>query len=54
MGEDVAEVLEYVPSRFKVIRHVRPKFSCASCQQIVQVPAPVSRVNQGDNARQSG
>ena len=24
LGEDVSEVLEYVPSRFKVIRHVRP------------------------------
>ena len=40
LGEDVSEVLEYVPSRFKVIRHVRPKLTCASCQTIVQVPAP--------------
>jgi transposase len=30
LGEDVSEMLEYVPSRFKVIRHVRPKLSCAS------------------------
>ena len=28
MGEDVTEVLEYVPESWKVIRHVRPKFSC--------------------------
>jgi transposase len=47
MGEDVAEVLEYVPSRFKVIRHVRPKFSCASCQQIVQMPAPERPIARG-------
>lgn len=47
MGEDVAEVLEYVPSRFKVIRHVRPKFSCASCQQIVQAPAPERPIARG-------
>jgi transposase len=47
LGEDVAEVLEYVPSRFKVIRHVRPKFSCASCQQIVQVPAPNRPIARG-------
>jgi len=29
LGEDVSEVLEYVPARFKVIRTVRPKLSCA-------------------------
>jgi transposase len=47
MGEDIAEVLEYVPSRFKVIRHVRPKFSCALCQQIVQMPAPERPIARG-------
>jgi transposase len=46
-GEDVAEVLEYVPSRFKVIRHVRPKFSCTACQQIVQAPAPSRPIARG-------
>jgi transposase len=47
LGEDVAEILEYVPSRFKVMRHVRPKFSCASCQQIVQMPAPNRPIARG-------
>ena len=47
LGADVAEILEYVPSRFKVIRHVRPKFSCASCQQIVQAPAPQRPIARG-------
>jgi transposase len=47
MGEDIAEVLEYVPSRFKVIRHVRPEFSCALCQQIVQMPAPERPIARG-------
>ncbi len=28
LGEDVAEMLEYVRACFKVIRHVRPKLSC--------------------------
>ena len=28
LGEDVSEMLEYVPARFKVIRTVRPKLSC--------------------------
>jgi transposase len=40
IGEDVSEVLDYMPARFKVIRHVRPKLACASCQRIVQVEAP--------------
>jgi transposase len=40
IGEDVSEVLEYVPARFKVIRHVRPKLACPACERIVQVEAP--------------
>src|ERR1700747_675156 len=28
LGEDVSEMLEYVPACFQVIRHVRPKLSC--------------------------
>lgn len=47
IGEDVAEMLEYVPARFKVIRHVRPKLSCACCQRIVQVPAPIRPIDRG-------
>ena len=40
LGEDVSEILEYVPERFKVIRQVRPKLACAGCERIVQAPAP--------------
>lgn len=40
LGEDVAEVLEYVPEHFKVIRHVRPKLACCACDTIVQAAAP--------------
>ena len=47
VGEDVAEVLEYVPSRFKVIRHVRPKFACGGCQTIVQADAPSRPIARG-------
>jgi transposase len=32
IGEDVTETLEHVPSRWKVIQHVREKFSCRSCE----------------------
>jgi len=40
IGEDVSEILDYVPGRFKVIRHVRPKHACPGCERIVQVEAP--------------
>lgn len=39
LGEDVSEVLEFVPEHFKVIRHVRPKLACSACDTIVQAPA---------------
>ena len=47
IGEDVAEMLEYVPARFKVIRHVRPKLSCVSCRTIAQMPAPSRPIDRG-------
>jgi transposase len=47
LGEDVAETLEYVPGRFKVIRTVRPKLSCSGCSQIVQAPAPSRVIDRG-------
>jgi transposase len=47
LGEDVAEMLEYVPSHFKVIRHVRPKLACPKCQKIVQAEAPSRPIARG-------
>ncbi len=43
----MAEVLEYEPARFKVIRHVRPKLACRCCDGIVQVPAPSRPIARG-------
>lgn len=46
LGEDVSEVLDYIPASFKVIRHVRPKLACGRCDTIVQAPAvsrPIAR-----------
>jgi transposase len=40
LGQDVSEILEYVPASFRVIRQVRPKLSCDGCDRIVQEPAP--------------
>jgi transposase len=40
LADDVSEVLEYVPEHWKVHKHIRPKYSCGSCQTIVQASAP--------------
>jgi transposase len=47
LGEDIAEVLEYVPASFKVIRHIRPKFACTACDVIVQADAPSRPIAKG-------
>jgi transposase len=47
LGEDVSEVLEYVPEHWKVQRQVRPKYSCGSCQHIVQANAPSRPIERG-------
>ncbi len=47
LGEDVSEILEYVPARFKVIRQVRPKLACACCERIVQAPSPSRPIERG-------
>lgn len=47
LGEDVAEVLEYVPASFRVIRHVRPKLACTACDSIVQAAAPSRPIARG-------
>jgi transposase len=47
IGEDVTEVLEYVPSFFKVVEHVRPKLSCRACATIMQAPLPSFPIERG-------
>jgi len=47
LGEDVSEMLEYVPAYFQVVRHVRPKLSCGHCERIVQAPAPSRPIARG-------
>src|SRR5467141_1533662 len=47
LGEDVSEILEYVPERFQVIRQVRPKLACACCERIVQAAAPSRPIQRG-------
>ena len=40
LGEDVTETLEVIPRSWKVIQHVREKFTCRDCEGISQPPAP--------------
>lgn len=47
IGADVTETLDYVPGRFKVIRHVREAFSCRTCETMVQTPAPNHPIARG-------
>src|SRR5271157_4466839 len=47
IGEDVTEMLELVPRQWKVIQHVREKFSCRSCESITQPPAPSHPIARG-------
>jgi transposase len=46
-GEDVSEVLDYMPASFRVIRHVRPKFSCRRCERVVEAAAPPRPIERG-------
>ena len=47
LGEDISEMLEYVPASFRVIRHVRTKLSCTKCDCIVQAEAPSRPIERG-------
>ncbi len=47
VGTDEREVLEYVPSHFKVVVHVRPKMSCRQCEGITQPPMPSLPIERG-------
>jgi hypothetical protein len=47
IGTDEREVLEYVPSHFKVIVHARPKMSCRDCETITQAPLPWLPIERG-------
>ena len=47
LGEDVTEVLEKIPARLKVIRHVRPRYACRACETILQAPVPALPIERG-------
>jgi transposase len=47
LGEDVTETLEVIPRQWKVIQHVREKFTCRDCEAISQAPAPFHVIARG-------
>jgi len=47
LGEDITETLEVVPRQWKVIQHVREKFTCRDCEKISQAPAPFHVLARG-------
>ncbi|CAN7597739.1 IS66 family transposase [Mesorhizobium amorphae] len=47
LGEDTTETLEVVPRQWKVIQHVREKFTCRDCEAISQAPAPFHATPRG-------
>jgi transposase len=47
LGEDITETLEVIPRQWKVIQHVREKFSCRDCETISQPPAPFHVLPRG-------
>jgi transposase len=47
LGEDVTETLEVIPRQWKVIQHVREKFTCRDCEAISQAPAPFHVIPRG-------
>jgi transposase len=47
LGEDMTETLEVIPRQWKVIQHVREKFTCRDCERISQAPAPFHVIARG-------
>ncbi len=47
LGEDITESLERIPASWRVIQHVRERFSCRACETISQAPAPFHPISRG-------
>lgn len=50
IGEDTCEKLDYIPAKVRVIRHIRPKYACKSCEGVeddgptVRIAPPVKQL----------
>ena len=47
IGEDVSERLDIVPAEFFVHRHIRGKWACKCCRQLVQEPVEPQIIDKG-------
>lgn len=47
VGESVSEMLDWIPAQLRVIRTVRPKYACRTCEKIVQHEAPERAIAGG-------
>ncbi len=47
LGEDSDEMLDVLPVQWRVVRTIRPKYSCRLCEKIVQAPAPPKAIARG-------
>src|ERR1700678_2671164 len=47
LGEVVSKTLECEPRRWKIVEHVREKFSCRDCEAISEPPAPSHPIPRG-------
>src|SRR5271170_5729139 len=43
ISDEVTETLDYVPGRFKVVRHIREKLSCRVCDTVVAARRQTTR-----------
>src|SRR5580700_8306887 len=47
LGEVISKTLECEPRRWKIVEHVREKFSCRDCEAITEPPAPSRPIPRG-------
>lgn len=47
IADDISETLDFIPSSFKVVRHIRPRCACNACEKIVQAYAPSKAIDKG-------
>ena len=47
VGEDVAEILDFIAAKLKVVEVHRPKKSCRDCERMVQTSAPLRPILRG-------
>src|SRR5262245_25401405 len=51
VGEDVTQILDYIPGHFEVVRHIRPAFSCRRCETLAHTAMPSLPIERGRPGR---